>query len=82
MDPNSYRIEKDKEWVQRWEAREEEFRKLIAESRKEYDIRMESSKNYIKKIDKTLHEQQAIILKIRSIPIVGPLLLKWANYRY
>lgn len=69
----------EQEWVARWEEREVRFRKIVEEARQGYDERIASASERVKKTERTLHEQQAIILKVRSIPLIGKWIIKWAE---
>jgi len=74
---NNYIVEKDQEWVRRWEAREQTFRKEIAALRDHYEQKLITAERF----DRIIHEQQAVILKIRDeFPIIGKWLIRWAGY--
>lgn len=79
-DANNYIVEKDAEWVKRWEDREHEFRKMIHDIRAPFDSIIKYQNERAQVMQKTMHDQQAIILRIRDdIPFVGKWIIKWAE---
>lgn len=84
MNPNEYILDKDAAWVQRWEEREVEFRGKLDTLREELEKRYsreldQKYRDRLNMFDRTIHEQQAIILKIREIPLIGSKLVRWAE---
>jgi hypothetical protein len=79
--PNKYIIDKDQEWVRRWEAREQDFRQQIRNLDEVLQVRAGEMREQNARMSRTLSEQQAIILKIREIPLIGNWLIKWAGYK-
>jgi hypothetical protein len=65
-------VNADAEWVRRWEEREVGFRKIVEEARTGYTERVTTLSN-------SLSEHQAVILKIRNIPLIGNRLVRWAE---
>jgi len=67
------------QFVEEWEKREHRVRKEIYDVRRELDERLKVSKERLAQFDKTVHEQQRVILRIREIPLVGKYIVKWAE---
>lgn len=79
--PNNYIVQKDAEWVRRWEEREQQFRKQVEDNRSEYDKRIKKAQEDSQRFNKQLYEQQRVILKIRDeLPIIGKWIVRWAGY--
>ena len=67
------------DFVIKWEEREHEVRTEIYQLRKSLDEKIETQRKVMKLQDRTIHDQQAIILRIREIPVIGKYLVKWAT---
>lgn len=69
----------EQEWVERWEKREVEFRKVVEKARAGYDEHMTEVDKRYRKIEKTLHEKQAVLLRIKEIPLIGKWIVKYGE---
>jgi hypothetical protein len=67
------------QFVREWENREQRVRTEIYDLRRDLDAKIASQKKMIATADRTIHEQQSVILRIREIPLVGRFIVQWAE---
>jgi len=70
------------EFAYKWEEREHQIREDIISMRRRQDEQIALQTKQIGTFNRTIHEQQRIILRIREIPLIGKYIVRWAEQDY
>lgn len=75
----SNKVYTHEEFAYKWEEREHMLRQDIISMRERQDQQIELQRQRLVQADKTIHDQQRTILRIREIPLIGKYIVRWAE---